>query len=474
MPMSGAQTSCVVLAAGEGKRMLSKRSKVLCEVAFKPMLSWVIDAAASSHIKDICVVASSEDVKSAAEGCEICEQKERLGTGHAVMCAQSFLKGRGGDTLVLCGDAPFIGSGTIERSLHQHRKDNCDVTVIGANIDNPESYGRIIRDEKGLKAIVEARDCTPAQLLVNEVNSGAYWFNTEKLLDALSRLTNNNSQNEYYLTDAVALIKENGGAAGCFTADSPDIVLGANSPADLLLLNERAKQRIVARHLENGVRFISLDGIVIGPDVEIAAGAEIMPGTILYGKTSIGAGSVIGPNSLLENAEVGENVEFNSSQGRDCVIKDGAKIGPFVHLRPDAVIGKKVKLGDFVEVKNSSIGEGTSIAHLTYIGDSDIGKFCNFGCGVVVANYDGEKKNRTVVGDYAFVGCNTNLVPPVTVGSRAYTAAGTTITKDVPDGALAIGRARQENIPDWADKKLKKYIEKNPNRMQKVLGGLEK
>lgn len=221
------------------------------------------------------------------------------------------------------------------------------------------------------------------------------------------------------------------------------------------------------KHLAAGVEFYVTDGILIDESVKIAPGAVILPGTILRGATKIGANSVIGPNALLENVTVGEHVKFNASQGYNSVIDDGANIGPFVHIRPDSHICKNVHIGDFVEVKNSTVGEGTSVSHLTYVGDSDVGKYCNFGCGVVTVNYDGAAKHRNTIGDYAFIGCNTNLVAPVTVGDGAYTAAGSTITEDVPAGALGIARARQQNKPGWARAKLEKFIEKQKKKQEK-------
>ncbi|WP_367924122.1 UDP-N-acetylglucosamine diphosphorylase [uncultured Ruthenibacterium sp.] len=221
------------------------------------------------------------------------------------------------------------------------------------------------------------------------------------------------------------------------------------------------------KHLQAGVEFYLTDGIMIDETVEIEPGAVILPGTILRGQTRIGADSVIGPNSLLENVTVGRAVKFNASQGYNSVIDDGANIGPFVHIRPDSHICKNVHIGDFVEVKNSTVGEGTSVSHLTYVGDSDVGKYCNFGCGVVTVNYDGAAKHRNTIGDYAFIGCNTNLVAPVTVGDGAYTAAGSTITEDVPAGALGIARARQQNKLGWAKQKLEKFIEKQKKKQQK-------
>lgn len=224
------------------------------------------------------------------------------------------------------------------------------------------------------------------------------------------------------------------------------------------------RRETLRRHLEAGVLFESFDGVLIDDTVAIAPGAVILPGTILRGSTSVGAGSVIGPNSLLEDVCVGENVRFNASQGYKSTIGDGASIGPFVHIRPDSHIGPRVHIGDFVEVKNSTVGEGTSVSHLTYVGDSDVGRWCNFGCGVVTVNYDGEAKHRNTIGDYVFIGCNSNLVAPVTLGDGAYTAAGSTITRDVPAGALGIARARQENKEHWAEKKLEKYVEKQKKK----------
>lgn len=455
------QLQCVILAAGEGKRMHAPHSKVLCEVAGKPLLSWVLSAVRGAGIEGICVVASSDDVKTAAGGCEIREQTKRLGTGHAVMCATDFLKSnQGGHTLVLCGDAPFIDAQTILASYAQHAEQDNALTVIAAEVPDPTGYGRIVRRGENLLGIVEEADCDALQKEIREINSGAYWFRTDALLDALSNLKNDNAQGEYYLTDALSYLIGTGQNAGCYRAANPNIVLGANRPIDLLTLNEIAARMTIGRHLAAGVHFIETSGIVIGPDVKIEPGATILPNCQLYGDSSVGEGAVIGPNTVLRDTVIGAGSTVNASQCTDSTVGAHVTIGPFVQLRPNSVIGDRVKIGDFVEVKNSTIGEGTSLAHLTYIGDSDVGKHCNFGCGVVVVNYDGEVKNRTTVGDFAFVGCNTNLVAPVRVGNGAYTAAATTVTKDVPDGALAVGRARQQNIEGWAARKLSKYIEK--------------
>ncbi len=451
--------NCVILAAGEDGRMQAPHAKALCEVAGKPLLSWVLSAVRESGIDQICVVADSDGVKKAAEGCKICEQTQRLGTGYAVLCAREFLQEHAGaHTLVLCGDAPFIDAPTIRAAYALHTEQGCAMTAVTAEVSDPSGYGRVIRRDGALAAIVEDADCDAAQRALREINAGAYWFCTGDLLDALDHL--DSARGEMRLTDALAYLAGAGKKIGGYRAPMPHIALGANRPIDLLTLNEIASRLTIGRFLAAGVRFVEPSGVVIGPDVEIAPGAVIYPNCQLYGKTTIGAGAVIGPNTVLTDTSVGEGSAVNASQCADSVIGAQASIGPFSQLRPGSVIGDKVKIGDFVEVKNSNIGEGTSIAHLTYIGDSDVGRHCNFGCGVVVCNYDGEVKSRTTVGDFAFIGCNTNLVAPVKVGNRAYTAAATTVTKDVPDGALAVGRAKQQNLEGWAARKLAKYIEK--------------
>ena len=287
----------VILAAGQGKRMRAATSKVLCEVTGKPMLLWVIDAARGAGVDEICVVASEKDVMEAAEkaGCCIREQAERLGTGHAVRMAEDFLKEDSGDTLVLAGDAPFMDSGTLKQAYELHVRQGNAVTVISAEIGDPGRYGRIIREGDALKGIVEAADCTDEQKRIREINSGAYWFNTGRLTEALQQIRNDNAQGEYYLTDAVAILIGAGYKAGAYTAASEDVVLGANDPAGLLLLNEIAARRAIDRHLENGVQFRLRDGVIIGPDVVIEAGAVILPGCTLTGTPILEDATVIVP-----------------------------------------------------------------------------------------------------------------------------------------------------------------------------------
>ena len=448
----------VILAAGDGKRMKSRRSKVLCEVALKPMLSWVITALETAGIKNTAAVLGSgaDEVEKILPGyAESFLQNERLGTGHAVMTAREFLqKNINGDVIVLCGDAPFIDADTIKCSHELHVKNQNAVTVITAKLSDPTGYGRIIRSQSGISGIVEQKDATQAQLEINEINSGAYWFKASELIGALSKLTTDNAQGEYYLTDTISILLGEGKRADAYTAASESVALGANDRKSLLRLNELAKRAIIEKHMENGVEFVSTDGVVISTDVTIGADTKILPGTILQGKTTIGAGCTIGPNSLISDSAVGDGTILNAVQCYQSVIHENVKIGPFTHIRPNSEIKSGVKIGDFVEIKNSVVGESTAVAHLTYVGDSDVGSHVNFGCGTVTVNYDGVNKYRTVIGDNAFIGCNTNLVAPVRVGNGAFTAAGTTVTKDVPDDALAIGRARQENKPGFAKKLL--------------------
>lgn len=446
---------CVVLAAGDGKRMKSARPKVLMELLGEPMLAWVLDAAENAGTEKIGVVIGNNAhlveeflTKRAVGKYETFLQSERKGTGHAVLQAMELIHSAR-NVLVLCGDAPLIDSDTITKALEFHISQNNDVTVLSAQIDNPTGYGRIIRENGEFTAITEHKDCTDEQRRINEINSGVYWFSATALEKALPMLNSDNANGEFYLTDTVEIIRRNGGKAGAYTAENRNIVKGANSRRDLLELNTYVRMRIIGEHLDNGVSFPCTDGIIIGKDVRIGMDTEILPNTMILGNTTIGNGSAIGANSLIVNCTIGNNVVLNNVQAHDSVIDDGAKVGPFVHLRPNTHLHENVKIGDFVEVKNSEIGEKTSIAHLTYIGDADVGRGVNFGCGCVTANFDGINKYRTVIGDDAFIGCNTNLIAPVTIGENSATAAGSTITQNVPANALSIERGRQVNKENW-------------------------
>ena len=453
------QNCAVILAGGQGKRMKSELPKPMFKVLGEPMLEWVIKACEKSDIDKICIVKgfNAPVIERFVNGRhETVLQADRLGTGHAVMQCMNFLSNHSDDnTLILCGDAPFIDEKTIRDSLEYHINKNNAVTVITSNVDNPFGYGRIIRSDDGITGIVEQNDADAEQQQICEINSGAYWFKTTALIEALDELKPNNAQGEYYLTDTVSILIGKGLRADAFASENSDVVLGANDRKGLKMLNDIARMKIIEKHMENGVEFTCTDGIIIERDVIIGAGTEILPGTILRGNTRIGENCTIGPNCLIENCNIKENVKLNYVQAYESVIDENAKIGPFVHIRPNSHICAGVKIGDFVEIKNSTIGESTSVAHLTYVGDSDVGSHVNFGCGCVTVNYDGVKKARCTIGNNAFIGCNTNLIAPVTVGNGAYTAAGTTVTKDVPDNALAIDRGEYRIKEGFALKKLK-------------------
>lgn len=454
----------IILAGGQGKRMKADMPKPLFKVLGEPMLEWVISACEQSGLSDICIVKGfmGEMIDEYLGGrYQTVLQAERLGTGHAVMQAVPFLeKDTEGHTLVLCGDAPFIDPAAISEALVIHKQQNNAVTVITAELDDPSGYGRIIRTPSGISGIVEQKDASAEQRKIREVNSGAYWFRTADLIQLLGKLECNNAQKEYYLTDTIAIAITEGKNAGAYKSENPDIIKGANDRKDLLELNTYARMAVINKHLENGVEFTCLDGITIERSVKIGVGTEILAGTILRKNTVIGKGCVIGPNSIIEGCTLGDEVKLNTVQAYDSKIDAGVKIGPWVHIRPGSHIKSGVKIGDFVEIKNSTIGEQTAVAHLTYVGDSDVGRKVNFGCGTVTVNYDGITKSRCVIGDNCFIGCNTNLVAPVKLGKAVYTAAGTTVTRDVPDYALAIDRGVLKVNEGYSLRKLKSKLDK--------------
>ena len=454
----------VILAGGQGKRMKAEKPKPLFKVLGEPMLRWVISACEAADLTDICVVKGfkGEMIDEYLDGqYKTVLQAERLGTGHAVKQAVPFLEeDTEGHTLVLCGDAPFIDAETIKESLIIHKQQNNAVTVITAELENPFGYGRIIRSAGGISGIVEQKDATEEQRQIKEVNSGTYWFRTADLIELLGKLSNDNVQNEYYLTDTIAIALAEGKNAGAYKSENADIIRGANDRKDLLELNTYARMAVIEKHLANGVEFTCTDGVVIERGVEIGVGTEILPNTIIRKNTTIGRNCKIGPNTVVENCKIGDDVNLHTVQAYESEIESGVKIGPYVHIRPDSVVKSGAKIGDFVEIKNSTIGEKTAIAHLAYVGDSDIGKRVNIGCGTVTVNYDGIAKSRCVIGDNCFVGCNTNLIAPVKLGKAVYTAAGTTVTRDVPDYALAIDRGVMKINEGYTLRKLKSKLGK--------------
>lgn len=454
----------VILAAGEGARMKSAKPLVLAEVLFKPMIDWVIDGVRASGIEDICVVVghlSDEMRKHLGDSVETVYQSELLGTGHAVMQAKDFITRHGSaNVLILNGDAPFIDAETIKGALNFHVRTVNQATVISSKIDNPQGYGRIVRSSSGqLMRIVEEKDASENEKQINEVNSGAYWFNCQALLNALGRLSTfrelsaGSRKKEYQLTDAVEIILSQSLNATAFNSRVPDVVLGANDRIQLAKLNEIARASQLSRQMLEGVSIPCADGVIIGPDVDIGADTLILPGCVIKGKTVIGSNCVIGPNTWIEDSRIEDGAQLNNTQCFESRVGEGAQVGPFARIRPGTLIGKEVRLGNFVEIKNAVIGDETKISHLSYIGDADVGRDVNIGSGCATVNYNGREKSRTVISDGAFIGCDTSMIAPVSIGRDAYIAAGSTVTDDVPANALAIARAKQVNKKDWVSKK---------------------
>lgn len=448
-------TDCgaIILATGDGVRMKSVLPCVMQKLLSRPMLSWVVHAVQKSGIGSTAIVVADKE-NSAAQytlgSCEVFEEPEQLGTAHAVQQAILFIqKFADRDLFIVNGNTPLMDAGTIHSAFEKHRSSQSDVTVITTQFDKPFGYDRIVRDAAGkLSAIVQERDASAEIKHICEVSTRAYWFRGKALLTALENLQER-ANGHFNLVDTVAWLLANGGTADTAHALSSAVALFADDRIQLHELNSIARKSILDMHLEAGVDIPCFDGVVIGPGIEIGADTTILPGTILRGHVTIGRNCQIGPNTLIENSTIGDNVRLNSTQCYNSVVKSNANIGPFVHIRPNSVIGEDVHLGNFVEVKNSGIDVGTKVSHLTYVGDSDVGKKVNFGCGTVTVNYTGKAKFRTTIKDNAFIGCNTNLVAPVTVGEGAYTAAGSTITENVPDDALGIARARQVNKLGW-------------------------
>lgn len=446
----------VILAAGQGTRMKSKLYKVLHPVCGKPMVQHVVDQVSMLNInKIVTIIGHGAELVQAELGEKTLYalQEAQLGTAHAVMQAKEILDGKEGVTIVVCGDTPLIKQETMEALFQHHEETAAKATVLTAWTENPAGYGRVIRDENGhVEKIVEHKDATDDERLIKEINTGTYCFDNKALFDALSRVKNENVQGEYYLPDVIEILKNDGFSVAAYQTADFEETLGINDRVALSLAEQFMKKRINEGHMLNGVTIIDPLNTYIGPDVKIGQDTVLYPGTILSGQTEIGANCTIGPNSQIENCMIGDHTTIRQSAAFDSQIGQDVQIGPFAHIRPKSDIHAHVKIGNFVEVKKSVFGEGSKASHLSYIGDAEIGRDVNIGCGTITVNYDGKNKYLTKIEDGVFVGCNSNLVAPVTIGKNAYVAAGSTITEDVPSEALSIARARQVNKENYVEK----------------------
>ncbi len=447
----------VILAAGMGTRMKSKMPKVLHKVCGKPLSKWVIDASKAAGADKVCAVVGhkAETVKEVlGDVCEFALQAEQKGTGHAVMQAIDVIKNSKGEVVILNGDTPLITAETINKAIEYHKNNGNQATVITAILDDATGYGRIVRDNDGsVLKIVEQKDASEEEKKINEVNSGMYVFDAQSLVYALDKITPNNAQGEYYLTDTLEILLSAGKKIGGYAISDNDEIRGINERVQLNEAEKIMQKRINEYHMRNGVTMRNPESVYIEDGVEIGNDTEICQNVTIKSGTKIGSDCVIGSGSMLDRAVIHDGVDVLSSVILESEVDEGTHVGPFAYIRPNCHVGKEVKVGDFVELKNSNIDDGTKISHLTYIGDSDVGKRVNFGCGTVTCNYDGKKKYRTTIGDDCFVGCNTNFVSPINVGDGVYIAAGSTITEDIPENSLSIARARQVNKEGWKDKR---------------------
>ncbi|MES1042041.1 bifunctional UDP-N-acetylglucosamine diphosphorylase/glucosamine-1-phosphate N-acetyltransferase GlmU [Peribacillus simplex] len=443
----------IILAAGQGTRMKSKLYKVLHPVCGKPMVQHVIDQVNQLQIEDIVTVIGhgAEKVQEQlGDSCKYALQEQQLGTAHAVMQAESVLSAKSGTTLVICGDTPLIKAETMKELIALHEQSQAKATILTAYADNPAGYGRVLRGEGGLvEKIVEHKDASDEERYVKEINTGTYCFDNQALFNALKKVSNENVQGEYYLPDVIEILKQEGEVVTAFQSSDFEETLGVNDRVALSQAEQILRKRINETHMRNGVTIIDPLTTFIEADVQIGQDTVINPGSFIKGKSIIGQECLIGPNTEISNCEIGDGTEVLQSVVHESSIGSFVKIGPFAHVRPQSDIKDSVKIGNFVEIKKTVFGKGSKASHLSYIGDAEVGENVNIGCGSITVNYDGKNKYLTKIEDNVFIGCNSNLVAPVTVGEGAYVAAGSTITQDVPQDALSVARARQVNKEDY-------------------------
>jgi bifunctional UDP-N-acetylglucosamine pyrophosphorylase/glucosamine-1-phosphate N-acetyltransferase len=448
----------LILAAGKGTRMRTELPKVAYPILKKPMISYIVENIEKSSIDEIvAIVGHKKEVVEEILGNRVtyAVQTEQLGTGHAVLSAAPQLEGKDGTTFILPGDMPLMEYPLMDKLIRAHQEMGNDLTVVTMMMDYPKGYGRIVRDEYGIvTGIVEENDCNETQKLIKEVNSSVYIVNNKLLFEYVRKIERNPRKGEYYLTDIVSLMHQNH-KVNTFVVRNPMVTMGINDLYGISIAEKYLRDAINRGHMLSGVSMINPETITIGHNVIIEEGVWIYPNTTITGDTVIKKGAIIGPNSEVVDSIIHEEAEIRHSIVLQSEVGKKTTVGPFAHLRNHAVIGDNNRIGNFVEVKKSTTGEGTKAAHLIYLGDATIGSNVNFGCGSVTVNYDGVNKHQTVIGDDVFVGCNVNLIAPIKVEDKVFIAAGSTVTEDIPKGAFSIARNKQINKEDYS----KNYIE---------------
>ena len=455
-----AQKFAVVLAAGQGTRMKSKLFKVLHPVCGKPMVQHIVDRLKQVLIDEIVVIVGhgAEQVKEQlGDTVFYAQQEKQLGTAHAVMMGSELLHDKRGTTLVVTGDTPLIRDETLALLMNHHIQTGASATILTTVLDDATGYGRIVRQPDGSVAkIVEHKDASEEQRNIREINTGIFCFDNQKLFQALTKVKDDNVQGEYYLTDVIEILKNDKEIISAYLTKDTEEGIGVNDRVQLSQVEQIMRRRINETHMRNGVTIKDPSSTYIESDVVIGADTVIQPGSFLRGKIQIGENCLIGPNADLSNTVIEDGVSIQYTVVNDSVIRKEANVGPFAYIRPGSDVGERVRVGDFVELKNARLGNGSKVSHLSYLGDAEIGDDVNIGCGTITVNYDGVKKHKTIIGDRSFVGCNANLIAPVTIGEDAYVAAGSTVTRNVPDQALAIAREKQTNKEGYAAKLLRK------------------
>lgn len=446
-------TYAIILAAGKGTRMKTEIPKCAYPILRKPMISYIVEKLEKTSEVDeiVCVVGYKKEIfyDLLQNRVSFAVQEKQLGTANAVYSARTVLEGKAGTTLIIPGDVPLMSVKLTDKIIRAHHAMGNDLTLVSMIMDNPKGYGRIVRNKYDVvEKIVEEKDANDYQRQIHEVNSGVYVVNNEHLFEVLKHIKAENVQKEYYLTDIVELMSQKY-KVGVFTVRDTIQVMGVNDLYHISVAEKQLRDVINRDHMINGVSMVNPETITIGYDVIIEPGAMILPNTTITGRSVIKTDATVGPNTEIHESNIYQNTHVKHSLIYDSTVMENSTIGPFAHLRSNAIIGPNNRIGNFVEIKNSQTGSDTKAAHLSYIGDANVGSRVNFGCGSITVNYDGVSKHKTNIGDDVFIGCNVNMVAPLNISNSVFIAAGSTVTKDVPEGSLAIARGNQVNKADY-------------------------